>query len=673
MRARLADLRRLSLVLALGLSCLPRPPATPADPDRDGLDAFWEQWFAVDPERADTDGDGVRDGVEAVFMQPADEATLRPDRFEDGSPVVADMFYAAARADTGLWELAVWTPLFFGTEVLGSLGSFNAGGEFGLAFDHHGFLYLARGVNLLRVDPFTGAIAQTIPLHDGAGAGAFVREIAFDPHSLELFGVLRDPASGLGLGRQIVRVDRGSGLVTPIGAPLDAPIRALAFDYDPPFYAEHGSVALAALDTELGSSTLVEIWVDTLSTSQPEISTWQILGFEVAGLAFENRWNWRASATTGLATGTLWRGPIPESYPRALGGMTRPPRCPAPCMREERFLPIDARSYDVRPVDVDGDGDIDLAMNYVDSPVGIAVWRNDGAANFGLASITPSDAVGGLEVADFDGDARLDVAAFGFELWLLAGNGSGGFALPQRIDLDDPQLYAMDAGDVTGDGRVDLVVSDGGELNLIANDGGGAFAAPQTLATGDVFWSLALPGRGDGQRDVAALSPDRLSLLRRNAAGEFDEVFRRTLPSGEFGLGVTAGDLDRSGTEDVIVAVDAPEPYLEIYLDGASGALTPLRRSLPATPIFPDPAVIGDVTGDARPDVLVTTYSGVQILVGDGAGGLTLALPNILLATGYWSDDLALADLDGNGLADPLIHGGPDVWFPVAGPFDPAD
>jgi hypothetical protein len=114
-------------------------------------------------------------------------------------------------------------------------------------------------------------------------------------------------------------------------------------------------------------------------------------------------------------------------------------------------------------VDVEPDGDPDLVVTYDDQ---IILYQNDGTGRFTKRNIPFNGALlvnKGLVAADLDGDGDVDLATLSF------GNGS----IPPRLawhendgtesftqqdittDLNWPA--SLTAGDVTGDGRLDLV------------------------------------------------------------------------------------------------------------------------------------------------------------------------------------------------------------------------
>lgn len=139
--------------------------------------------------------------------------------------------------------------------------------------------------------------------------------------------------------------------------------------------------------------------------------------------------------------------------------------------------------------DIDGDGDTDVVVGHGSSTAGsLSVQINrPGIPSTQLANTFPTildpQALG---VADFDGDGKPDlVAASGYgKLAIHAGNGDGTFGPPQEVPLPgygDPAFATavnMAVGDLTGDGKPDIVVADNlnKRLSLLTNTS--AFPTP---------------------------------------------------------------------------------------------------------------------------------------------------------------------------------------------------
>jgi Ca2+-binding RTX toxin-like protein len=173
--------------------------------------------------------------------------------------------------------------------------------------------------------------------------------------------------------------------------------------------------------------------------------------------------------------------------------------------------------------DFNGDGFLDLlAGNLGDSAtlappgsVDLMLGNGDGTFTAATQIVTVPSNVTGLVIADFNGDGFLDFAfssagdstdpgvTNGVEVVL--GNGDGTFAAAvgyETTELGIPTHVV--AGDLNGDGFVDLVVTNGdfpGTVSILAGNGDGTFQTPITLDS-DAFPDFAALGDPDGDGDL---------------------------------------------------------------------------------------------------------------------------------------------------------------------------
>ena len=137
--------------------------------------------------------------------------------------------------------------------------------------------------------------------------------------------------------------------------------------------------------------------------------------------------------------------------------------------------------------DLDRDGHPDLVTaNSADGTMSVLLADGHG----GLLPRRRYD-VGGnplsVVLADLDNDGKTDAAIAGYQfVSVLRGNGDGTFQTAMATTISGV-LAAIDAGDVNGDGRVDLLVGNTtpGGTRLLLGHGDGTFDAPRSVGRSD--------------------------------------------------------------------------------------------------------------------------------------------------------------------------------------------
>ena len=254
------------------------------------------------------------------------------------------------------------------------------------------------------------------------------------------------------------------------------------------------------------------------------------------------------------------------------------------------FDPAFAGGVRVAAGDVTGDGTPDVIAGTGPGRATL-VTVFDGKTGAAIGSLTPFEAAftGGVYVAaaDIDGDGRADLAVTpdeggGPRVRLFSGKTLT--PLADFFGIDDPNFRGgarAAFGDLTGDGRADLVVA--------AGFGGGPRVA--------VY---------EG-RSVAAGTPARA----------FNDlfVFEQTLRNGVF---VAASDLDGDGPAELIVGGGpggGPRVYALSGLDLAVGRVVPKANFFAGDPDGRGGVrvAVSDLDGDTRADLLAGAGSGSRV------------------------------------------------------------
>ncbi|HMF43083.1 MAG TPA: VCBS repeat-containing protein, partial [Polyangia bacterium] len=216
--------------------------------------------------------------------------------------------------------------------------------------------------------------------------------------------------------------------------------------------------------------------------------------------------------------------------------------------------------------DLDHDGRPDLVVGNGDT---VSVLRNAGAGTFSAPVEYPTGSRPiDLSVADLNGDGWADLAVLNADtatISLLVNDRTGSLVptaeVPAQLIVgSNPSAFKIAAGDLDGDGRLDLVVSSGtdegdGFISVLRNLGGGTFSAPVEFQTRSwVGGSLALGDlNGDGSRDVVTGDYSGTVVVLLNNG---DATFTR---ASDYAAGVALGqvaivDFDGNGKPDIAVA-----------------------------------------------------------------------------------------------------------------------
>jgi uncharacterized protein (TIGR03437 family) len=285
--------------------------------------------------------------------------------------------------------------------------------------------------------------------------------------------------------------------------------------------------------------------------------------------------------------------------------------------------------------DFNGDGKPDLAVSN-ESDDNVTVLLGDGAGGFAPAPGSPFD-VGlvpiGLAIADFNGDGVPDLAVVnlrGNDVFILLGNGLGGFSPVSGIFQVGSTPVCIRARDFNGDGKADLVTANEGDNNLtvLLGDGSGGFtAAPGSpFAVGSTPNGVAVADlNGDGKLDLAVsnLGSNNVTILLGNGSGGFAPPAISNYATGNNPNSPVVADFNGDGNPDLAVD-NLSDGTVSVLLGNGSGGFNAAAGSPFAAIANPAGAVVADFNGDGKPDIAVTGDSidgSVMVLLNNFPGG----------------------------------------------------
>ena len=282
------------------------------------------------------------------------------------------------------------------------------------------------------------------------------------------------------------------------------------------------------------------------------------------------------------------------------------------------------------------------------------------------------------------------VALLGWTAW------GDTFKVQPRYMKVGPNPSAIVAGDLTGDGRPEIVTADRGELSdplderpandelslLIAQEDGTYVRRHPSLKVGFGPYAIALANidalkwldivtvnfHASKHRDVSLFLNLRQEDLFKPFEFEVpdDELtYKHRLDGDGRPMFTTPGltalrirDLDGDGLRDLCAVAWASDVLVLMPGDGETHFGAPKLIPAPGGPRDLD---FCDFNGDGKTDLAVAMYGTGQVALfqGDGAGGFVEAAR--FLSRGRLPVRVRAADLDGNGVGDLVVaHRGPD-------------
>lgn len=225
----------------------------------------------------------------------------------------------------------------------------------------------------------------------------------------------------------------------------------------------------------------------------------------------------------------------------------------------------------------------------------------------------------------------------------FTGIGNGQFNSPPSysMSLDQPNVSAIATADLNHDSKLDIVMSSSGNTLTVGLTGVSVHAY-STPGTGDSNNAIG-DYNNDGNPDIIAACTNTTYLFLGNADGSFKAATTVGLSATK----VKAVDINNDGNLD-FVAASASSSQVYLYLGQGNGTFQAVKSfSMDATPSF---ISCGDFNGDHKTDILAmvagTWHS--SVLLGNGDGTFKARVDS---ASGYVIEAEA-ADFNGDGLAD---------------------
>jgi|SRR5690349_15684751 uncharacterized protein (TIGR03437 family) len=204
-----------------------------------------------------------------------------------------------------------------------------------------------------------------------------------------------------------------------------------------------------------------------------------------------------------------------------------------------------------------------------------------------------------IGVVDVNGDGKPDIVhddLGGGTIWVGLGNGDGTFRYSSTILPDDQEVAGLVFGDFDGDGKTDFILRrPGGQTSFHRGNGDGTFGVarplPDSGASAQFDTLNAADLNGDGRLDLILnrRNPRAVAVILGNGDGTFQDPIE--IPDPAAGL-VTVADFNGDGRPDLLVET------------AAAGSFFVFLNSIPTQPSVI--SATGSASTGFAPGMLVT-------------------------------------------------------------------
>lgn len=325
----------------------------------------------------------------------------------------------------------------------------------------------------------------------------------------------------------------------------------------------------------------------------------------------------------------------------------------------------------IASADYDRDGRLDLLLSQPGTPVSSIrplYGLGNGTFTFGVSSALPAATYGTeLLATDLNQDGKIDLAQLDPYLneVLVFMSGSAGLAPGVHLRVGSKPT-ALHAADLDGDSLPELLVVNEVSNNVTVLPGlaTGYFGpARNYLTSGGPKDVVVADFTGDSRPDLlsadaASTGQHNLTLMPNAGNGLLQNPSSANL--SHYGSRVTLADLNGDGLLDAAVAGEAPSGGgdMSVLFGRGNGHFGP-ARAWGTSGLGPGWIVARDITGDNRPEILVTHYSNstFTLYTNDGLGGFPTRSTQWIPRMGNGIGGVTTADFNSDGHYDVAVAG----------------
>jgi len=318
--------------------------------------------------------------------------------------------------------------------------------------------------------------------------------------------------------------------------------------------------------------------------------------------------------------------------------------------------------------DFNADGSLDIASaSILGDTVAILLGIGDGTFNAGVTYATTVERPFELDGGDFNRDGIIDIVVYAQttqDVGILEGNGDGTFQPGvQAAALGTTATYEMEVADFTGDANLDVITRAGSTAQYLVGDGTLSLTFDSNLGTSTSTF-LAIDYDADDDLDLArGISATSIDMHVNDGTGDLSSS--STVASVPVSRNLVSGDLNNDGTLDLVAVSEGTEQvYVMLNLPTISISGTCLQNDEStncANGLTVTAAVNGVATG------MSTTTSGGSWTLGSVYAESGDVVTVYLDGAAEAQEAITVAKYDGTGdmtglslIGERLIIGSPD-------------